>query len=58
MGAFKGPKVISGLYKWDFSFTRGRELSAAAGYKLGAGPDETRWGAWFSLQASCLPPVA
>ena len=27
--AFKGPNVILGLYKWNYSLTRGKELSAA-----------------------------
>ena len=29
--AFKGPNVILGLYKCNYSLTRGKELSAAAG---------------------------
>ena len=29
--AFKGPNVISGWYKCNYSLTRGKELSAAAG---------------------------
>ena len=29
--AFKGLKVILGLYKRNYSLTRGKELSAAAG---------------------------
>ena len=28
--AFKGPNVISGLYKYNYSLTRGKELGAAA----------------------------
>ena len=29
--AFKGPNVILGLYKCNYSLTRGKELGAAAG---------------------------
>ena len=29
--AFKGPKVILGLYKCNYSLTSGKELGAAAG---------------------------
>ena len=29
--AFKGPDVTSGLYKCNYSLTRGKELGAAAG---------------------------
>ena len=29
--AFKGPNVILGLYKCNYFFTRGKEVSAAAG---------------------------
>ena len=36
--AFKGPDVIVGLYKYNYSLTRGKELSAAAGWKHGGGP--------------------
>ena len=54
--AFKGPKVILGLYKCNHSLTRGKELSAAAGWKQGAGLDKTRR-AGLSLRALCLPPV-
>ena len=28
--AFKGPNVILGLYTWNYSLTRGKELGAAA----------------------------
>ena len=50
--AFKGLNVISGLYKYKYFLTRGKELHAAAGYKQGARPDKTRWRAGFGL-----PPV-
>ena len=36
--AFTGPNVIVGLYKCNYSMTRGTELSAAAGWKQGGGP--------------------
>ena len=55
--AFKGPNVILGLFKCNYSLTRGKELGAAAGQKQGAGLDKTRWRAGFGLQALCLPPV-
>ena len=55
--AFEGPNVILGLYKCNYSLMRGKELSAAARQKQGAGPDKTRWRAGFGLQALCLPPV-
>ena len=29
--AFKGLNVILGLYKWNYSLTRGKELGTAAG---------------------------
>ena len=29
--AFKGPNVILGLYKCNYSLTRGKELGAASG---------------------------
>ena len=29
--AFKGPNVILGLYKWNYSLTRDKELGAATG---------------------------
>ena len=29
--AFKGPNVILGLYKYNYSLTRGKELGTAAG---------------------------
>ena len=48
--AFKGSNVILGLYKWNYSFTRGKELGNAAGQKQGGGPD-------FSPRALCLTPV-
>ena len=28
--AFKGPNVILGLHEWNYSLTRGKELSTAA----------------------------
>ena len=31
MAAFKGPNVILGLYKCNYSSTRGKELGTAAG---------------------------
>ena len=47
--AFKGPNVIWGLYKCNYSLTRGKELSAAAGgnkepgqIKQGGGLDSAR----------------
>ena len=55
--AFKGPNVISGLYKCNYSLTVKGELSTAAGYKSGAGPEKTRWRAGFGPWALCLPPV-
>ena len=39
MVAFKRPNVILGLYKCNYSFTRGKELGAAAGQKQGGGLD-------------------
>ena len=39
MIAFKGLNVILGLYKCNYSSTRGKELGTAAGKKQGAGPD-------------------
>ena len=48
---FKGPNVILGLYKCNYSLIRDKELSAAAG------SDKTRWRAGFSPWALCLPPV-
>ena len=35
--AFKGPNIILGLCKCNYSLTRGQELSTAAGWKQGAG---------------------
>ena len=29
--AFKGPNIMLGLYKYNYSLTRGKELGAAAG---------------------------
>ena len=55
--AFKGPKVILGLYTGNYSLTVKQELSTAAGQKQGAGRDKTRWRAGFGQQALCLPPV-
>ena len=37
--AFKGPNVILGLWKGNYSLTRGQELGAAARQKQGEGPD-------------------
>ena len=54
---FKGPNVILGLCKCNYSLPRGKELGAALGYKQGTRPDKTRWRAGFSPQALCLPPV-
>ena len=47
--AFKGPNVILGLYKHNYSLSVKRELSM--------GMDRTRWRARFSPWALCLPPV-
>ena len=55
--AFKGPNVILGLIKCNCSFTRGKELSTAAGQKQGARLEKTRRRAGFGPQALCLPPV-
>ena len=57
--AFKGQNVTLGLYKCNYSLTRGTELSAAAaaGQKQGARPDKTRWRAGFGLRALGSPPV-
>ena len=55
--AFKRPNIILGLYKCNYSSTRGKELSAAIRQKQGARPDKTRWRARFGLWALCLPPV-
>ena len=55
--AFKGPNVILGLYKCNYSLTRGKELGAAARQKQGAWPDKTRWRAGFGLWVLCLPPL-
>ena len=54
--AVKGPNVILGLYKCNYSLTRGKELGAATGEKQGAGLDK-RWRDGFSRWALCLPPV-
>ena len=40
--AFKGPSVTLGLYKYNYSLTRGKELGAATGQKEGGGPDSAR----------------
>ena len=42
--AFKGPNVIWGLYKCNYSLTRGKELSAAARWRQGAGRIKQRGG--------------
>ena len=47
--AFKWPNVVLGLYKYNYSLTRGKEL--------GAGPNKTRWRARLSPWALSLPPV-
>ena len=57
MLAFKGPNVILGLYKCNYSLTRVKELSAAARCKQDVGPDKIRWRARFSLRVMCLSPV-
>ena len=57
MVAFKRPSVILGLYKCNYSFTRGKELGAAARWTQGAGPDRTRWRAGFGPPALGLPPT-
>ena len=49
--AFKGLNVIFGLYKCNYSLTRGKELSAAAG------PNKTRWRVGIGPWALRLPPV-
>ena len=36
MVAFKGPNVILGLYKCNYTLTRGKELGAATRLKQGA----------------------
>ena len=55
--AFKGPNVILGLHKCNYSLTVKRELSTAARQKQGARPDKTMWRAGFGPRALCLPPV-
>ena len=40
--AFKGPKVILGLCKCNYSLTVKRELGTAAGWKQGGGLDLAR----------------
>ena len=55
--AFKGPNVILGLHKCNYSLTRGKELSSATGQKQGVRPDKTRWRAGLGPQALCLLPV-
>ena len=55
--AFKGPNVILGLYKCNYSLTRGKDLSAATRSKQGAQPDKARCRARFGPRALCLPPV-
>ena len=55
--ALKGPSVILGPYKCNYSLTVKRELGAATGQKHGAGPDKIVWRAGFGSQALCLPPV-
>ena len=57
MVAFKGLNVILELYTCNYSLTRDKELSTAAGQKQGAELDKTRWRAGFSLRAMCLPSV-
>ena len=57
MVAVKGPKVILGLYKCNYSLTVKGELDTAARQKQVAGPDKTRWRARFGPQALCLPPL-
>ena len=57
MVAFKGLNVILELYTCNYSLTRDKELSTAAGQKQGAELDKTRWRAGFSPRALCLPPV-
>ena len=49
MVAFKGPNAILGLYKCNYSLTRGKEFGTAAGYKQGARLDKTRWRARLDL---------
>ena len=41
--AFKGPNVVLGLYKCNYSLTRGKELGTATRQKQGARLDKTRW---------------
>ena len=48
--AFKGQNVILGLYKCNYSLTRGKELGTAAWQKQGGGSDAAPW-------ALCVPPV-
>ena len=55
--AFKGPNVIFGLCKCNYSLTRGKELSAAAGEKQGGGPDSGH-GPWVCRLWSRVPQSA
>ena len=55
--AFKGPNVILGLYKCNYSLTVKQELGTATGQKEGARLDKTRWRAGFGPRALCLPPL-
>ena len=57
MVAFKGLNVILGLYKCNYSLTRGKELGAATSWKQDARPDKTRWRAGFRPRALGWPPV-
>ena len=55
--AFKGLNIILGLHKCNYFLTRGKEFSAAAGQKQGAGLGKTRWRVGFSPWALCFPSV-
>ena len=57
MVAFKGLKVILGLYTCNYSLTVKQKLGVAARWKQGARLDKTRWRAKFGPWAWCLPPV-
>ena len=43
VAAFKGQNVILGLYKCNYSLSRGKELGAATRQKQGVGLDKTKW---------------
>ena len=56
--AFKGPCVILGLYKCNYSFlSQGQGVWRCGRVETRCGPNKTRWKDGFGPQALCLLPV-